>query len=167
MGMMQDENNYQMFKLKNKEFTFDVDVTALPCGINGALYFVEMEQNGGMGRGANQAGAKFGTGYCDAQCPHDIKFMNGKANIDEWDTTTAMGKWGTCCAEMDIWEANSISTAYTAHPCNIDQPTVCGDGQGPSCGEGRYDGVCDRDGCDFNPFRTGVSKFYGPGPQFT
>ena len=29
-----------MFPLKNKEFTFDVDVSALPCGLNGALYFV-------------------------------------------------------------------------------------------------------------------------------
>jgi len=26
----------------------------------------------------NNAGAKFGTGYCDAQCPHDIKYINGK-----------------------------------------------------------------------------------------
>jgi len=42
MYMMQDDNNYQMFKLKGKEFTFDVDVSQLPCGLNGALYFVEM-----------------------------------------------------------------------------------------------------------------------------
>ena len=25
----------------------------------------------------------------------------------------------TCCAEMDIWEANSMATAYTPHPCNL------------------------------------------------
>lgn len=31
-----------MFKPLNKEFTFDVDVSNLECGINGALYFVEM-----------------------------------------------------------------------------------------------------------------------------
>ena len=37
-----------MFKLKNKEFTFDVDVSELPCGLNGALYFVEMEKDGGL-----------------------------------------------------------------------------------------------------------------------
>ena len=29
-----------MFKLKNREFTFDVDASALSCGFNGALYFV-------------------------------------------------------------------------------------------------------------------------------
>lgn len=33
---------YKMFKLKNKEFTFDVDVSNLPCGVNGALYFAEV-----------------------------------------------------------------------------------------------------------------------------
>ncbi len=42
------KSNYYMFKLLNKEFTFDVDVSNLPCGLNGALYFVEMEKDGGM-----------------------------------------------------------------------------------------------------------------------
>ena len=66
-----------MFKLKNKEFTFDVDVSELPCGLNGALYFVEMEEDGGHHYPGNDAGANYGTGYCDAQCPHDIKWING------------------------------------------------------------------------------------------
>ena len=56
-----------MFKLKNKEFTFDVDVSNMPCGLNGALYFVEMEADGGKAKHpTNEAGAKYGTGYCDA-----------------------------------------------------------------------------------------------------
>lgn len=31
-----DENgeNYRLFQLKNKEFTFDVDVSNLPCGVS-------------------------------------------------------------------------------------------------------------------------------------
>jgi len=45
--MMDDTMNYEMFMLKNQEFTFDVDVSNLPCGINGALYFVEMQKDGG------------------------------------------------------------------------------------------------------------------------
>ena len=45
-----DEENYYMFYLKNREFTFDVDVSELPCGLNGALYFVEMDQDGGMSK---------------------------------------------------------------------------------------------------------------------
>ena len=35
---------YILYRLKNKEFPFDVDVSELPCGMNGALYFVEMEE---------------------------------------------------------------------------------------------------------------------------
>merc|ERR1711894_773537 len=37
-----DDTSYQMFHLANKEFTFDVDVSKMPCGLNGALYFVQM-----------------------------------------------------------------------------------------------------------------------------
>ncbi len=77
--LMADESTYQMFNLKNKEFTFDVDMSNLPCGLNGALYFSEMAADGGMASQAgNSAGAKYGTGYCDSQCPHDIKFIGGE-----------------------------------------------------------------------------------------
>ena len=117
-----------MFKLKNKEFTFTVDVSQLDCGLNGALYFVQMDQDGGSSKyPSNKAGAKYGTGYCDAQCPHDIKFIDGEANIVDWNSTTAMGKYGTCCAEMDIWEANNMASAFTAHPCNVQGQTRCED----------------------------------------
>ena len=72
---------YEMFKLKNQEFTFDVDVSKLGCGLNGALYFVNMDSDGGMARfSGNKAGAEYGTGYCDSQCPQDIKFINGKVS---------------------------------------------------------------------------------------
>jgi hypothetical protein len=37
-------------------------------GLNGALYFVSMPADGGVSA-TNKAGTKFGTGYCDAQCP--------------------------------------------------------------------------------------------------
>lgn len=67
-----------MLQLLGQEFTFDVDVSNLPCGLNGALYLSEMDADGGMARfPTNKAGAKFGTGYCDAQCPRDIKFISG------------------------------------------------------------------------------------------
>ena len=76
--LLESDTKYQMFKLKNQEFTFDVDMSNLPCGLNGALYFVEMDADGGMSRFPNnKAGARFGTGYCDTQCPHDIKFIGG------------------------------------------------------------------------------------------
>jgi cellulose 1,4-beta-cellobiosidase len=164
---------YQMFKLKNREFTFDVDVSNMPCGLNGALYFVEMPADGGKSKyPTNEAGAKYGTGYCDAQCPHDIKWIHGEANMKDWkpsqsDKNAGKGHYGACCAEMDIWEANKMSSAYTAHPCGITGDLRC---EGQACGDNdlgqRHQGVCDKDGCDINSFRNGVEDFYGPGSQF-
>ncbi|CAK4303539.1 unnamed protein product, partial [Aphanomyces euteiches] len=87
--LLEDDNKYKLFKLLNKEFTFDVDASQLPCGMNGALYFVQMDQDGGMSKyPTNKAGAAYGTGYCDDQCPHDIKFINGEANVKNWVPST-------------------------------------------------------------------------------
>ncbi|KAH9184791.1 hypothetical protein AeNC1_013234, partial [Aphanomyces euteiches] len=121
--LLEDDNNYKLFKLLNQEFTFDVDASQLPCGLNGALYFVQMDKDGGKSKFlTNKAGAAYGTGYCDAQCPHDIKFICGEANVKNWvpskgDPNGGTGQYGSCCAEMDIWESNSFGQAYTSHPC--------------------------------------------------
>ncbi|PKY02494.1 1,4-beta-D-glucan cellobiohydrolase B [Aspergillus campestris IBT 28561] len=168
--MSEDDETYQIFNLKNKEFTFDVDVSELPCGLNGALYFVSMDADGGLEKyEGNKAGAKYGTGYCDSQCPRDLKFINGEANVEGWepsegDKNAGVGGHGSCCPEMDIWEANSISTAYTPHPCDSVEQTMCeADKCGGTYSETRYAGTCDPDGCDFNAFRMGNESFYGPG----
>jgi len=166
-------SNYYMFKLKNKEFTMDVDTSQLPCGLNGAVYFVEMEADGGLHYPSNKAGAPYGTGYCDAQCPHDLKWVNGEANCEGWipsdvDVNSGFGHYGSCCFELDIWEANTISTAFTNHPCDVTGQYRC---EGVECGDNksdnRYDGVCDKDGCDFNHWRMGDQNYYGPGSSFT
>ncbi|KAL0065487.1 hypothetical protein AAF712_007551 [Marasmius tenuissimus] len=182
------DSKYEMFDLRGQEFTFDVDMSNLPCGLNGALYFVSMDADGGMTKSSsNAAGAKYGTGYCDTQCPHDIKFIDGKvcsrvsifislessinsqANVEGWepsdnDQNAGKGDVGACCNEMDIWEANNNAAAYTPHVCRgTDQgQTAC---TGTDCGDGdqRYDGICDKDGCDFNSFRMGDKTFLGPG----
>ena len=79
--LMDTDTSYQQFSLLNQEFTFDVDVSNLPCGLNGALYFVSMDKDGGMSKyTTNKAGAKYGTGYCDSQCPRDLKFINGQVS---------------------------------------------------------------------------------------
>ncbi|KAI1178008.1 glycoside hydrolase [Nemania sp. FL0916] len=168
--LMASEDKYQMFSLLGNEFTFDVDVSQLGCGLNGALYFVSMDEDGGMSKyPSNKAGAKFGTGYCDAQCPRDLKFIDGKANSDQWDPSSndqnaGVGEMGSCCSEMDIWEANSISTAFTPHPCTtVGQHACTGDDCGGTYSETRYAGDCDPDGCDFNSYRQGVTDFYGEG----
>jgi len=167
--VMDSEETYRMFKLKNREFAFDVNVSNLRCGLNGALYFVEMDSKGDWDGANNKAGAKYGTGYCDAQCPHDLKFIQGQANVIDWNNTAVppVGKYGSCCAEMDIWEANNMATAFTPHVCTEAGLTMC---EGTMCGDNdkgeRYLGICDKDGCDFNPFRLGEQSFYGVGPDF-
>jgi cellulose 1,4-beta-cellobiosidase len=126
-----------------------------------------MDADGGTSRfPTNTAGAKYGTGYCDSQCPHDIKFIDGLANSAGWEPSsnngnTGTGSTGTCCAEMDIWEANSISAAVTPHPCTVTQQTSC---TGSTCSSPNSTaGVCDQAGCDFNSYRLGDTSFYGPG----
>lgn len=168
--LMDTDTSYQQFSLLNKEFTFDVDVSNLPCGLNGALYFVSMDKDGGMARfPANKAGAKYGTGYCDSQCPRDLKFIDGQANVDGWvpstnDANAGLGNHGSCCPELDVWESNSISTALTPHPCQSVTQTECtGNACGGTYSTTRYAGTCDPDGCDFNPYRQGNHTFFGSG----
>jgi cellulose 1,4-beta-cellobiosidase len=66
-----------------------------------------------------------------------------------------MGNWGSCCNEVDIWEANLLSTAYVTHPCTRDGLYRCT--AGTDCSS-----ICDSAGCDFNPFRLGNPSYYGP-----
>ena len=73
-----------------------------------------------------------------------MRYIYGEANMDN--------KLGFCCPEMDIWEANMMAGAYTPHPCR---------------GSGNFQTLnttdqCDSTGCDFNPYRTGATDFYGP-----
>jgi hypothetical protein len=65
-----------------------VDVTACGCGINSALCFILMESDGSQAS-FGYMGVTYGTGYCDDSQP----------------------------AELDIWEANSLTNVYTTHSC--------------------------------------------------
>jgi cellulose 1,4-beta-cellobiosidase len=44
--VMDSPTTYKQYKVKNREFVFDADVSKLPCGLNGALYFVDMDADG-------------------------------------------------------------------------------------------------------------------------
>jgi cellulase len=85
-----DGKNYESFKLLSMEMSFDVDVSKLVCGMNGALYLAEMEATGGRSA-ENPAGAEYGTGYCDAQCPK-LAWINGvvcsRVSLSDWDCET-------------------------------------------------------------------------------
>ena len=145
--------DYQGFDLRNREFSFTVDVSKLPCGLNGALYFVEMPLNTGRA----DISSAYGVNYGDAQCPKDIKYIGGWANTNSS---------GACSNEMDIWEANSMATAFTPHTCSNIGVKACT--KADECGDGgsRYKGWCDKDGADYNPYRHGDKTLYGPGPNF-
>ncbi|KAI2472718.1 glycoside hydrolase family 7 protein [Annulohypoxylon bovei var. microspora] len=166
--LMNGADKYQTFDLKGNEFTFDVDLSTVDCGLNAALYFVAMEEDGGMASyPSNKAGAKYGTGYCDAQCARDLKFVGGKANVEGWkpstnDPNAGVGPYGACCAEIDVWESNSHSFAFTPHPCTTNEYHVCETDQcGGTYSDDRFAGKCDANGCDYNPYRMGNTDFYG------
>lgn len=118
--------------------------------MNGALYLSAMELDGGraISSGRNPAGAAYGTGYCDAQCPA-LGFINGEANINS--------TYGACCSEIDIWEGNALATTYTPHPCAATRIEKCVGEE--ACG--REKGVCDKWGCSFNAYSHGYKDFYG------
>ncbi|CAN9144561.1 unnamed protein product [Alternaria alternata] len=100
---------------------------------------------------------------------NNYEYIDGQANAEGWqasqsDPNAGIGKKGACCTEMDIWEANSISTALTPHSCQPEGYNVCtDDGCGGTYSLDRYAGTCDANGCDFNPYRVGVKDFYGKG----
>jgi cellulose 1,4-beta-cellobiosidase len=137
--------SYEELNLLSKEFSWDVDVSHLPCGMNGAMYTVEMNSDGAypVPNPGAEGGASTGTGYCDAQCPSSGV---GGANVN------------VCCAEMDYWEANRVAQATTTHACAINGTYIC---TGEACESMSIQGVCNGQGCDFNAYRNGVENFYG------
>ncbi|ROW06316.1 hypothetical protein VPNG_07492 [Cytospora leucostoma] len=126
--------DYVLFQLLGQELTFDVDLSTLPCGENGALYLAEMDASGGRNE-YNTGGANYGSGYCDAQCPVST-WKNGTLNTDDS---------GYCCNEMDILESNNAAAAFTPHPCKDDGS------------------ACDSGGCGFNPYGLGYHDYWGLG----
>ncbi|RPA74006.1 endoglucanase 1 [Ascobolus immersus RN42] len=145
------KQRYEMTQFTGGEFAFDVDISKLPCGMNGALYLSEMEADGGKATTPlNKAGAYYGTGYCDAQC-FTTPFINGAPNMD--------GS-GSCCNEMDIWEANSRANGIAPHTCRHPGLFKC---QGEAC---EWAGDCDEWGCTYNPYKVGQPKHYGRGAEF-
>ena len=141
------KTKYFGFNLLDREFSFDLEFD-LVCGLNFALYFSEMPLDGGLD-------AAYGTGYYDAQCASDIKYVGSQLNSQNW---------GMCGVEMDIFEGNRYASAMTPHNCKT-SPLVCKDPLTCGSGSNRYKGTCDKDGADFNPYRAGNLELYGPGKQ--
>jgi len=47
--VLDSQDKYYMWKLKNREFTFTADISEIECGMNGAVYFIEMDESGNKG----------------------------------------------------------------------------------------------------------------------
>ena len=56
----------------------------------------------------------------------------------------------------------SNAQSFTVHNCDPNGYYPC---TGTECGDGndRYNGVCDKDGCDYAAYRNNQHNFYGPG----
>jgi hypothetical protein len=106
---------YQLFKLIGKELSYDVNLAQIPCGVNAAVYTIEMPASG------EGAGAAYGTGYCDGN------YVKSKGS-------TKAG-----CAEFDIQEANNQAMVFTTHPCaTLGQFSVPGQCSTDGCGFNAY-----------------------------
>ena len=132
--LLDSDGDYAALSLLGQELRFDVDLSTLPCGENGALYLSEMDFTGGRNE-YNTGAANYGSGYCDAQCPVET-FKNGTLNTD--------GS-GYCCNEMDVLESNSVASAFTPHPCLADNSN------------------CDKGGCGFNAYGLGYKNYWAAG----
>jgi cellulose 1,4-beta-cellobiosidase len=81
--LSENRSRYHQFELLNREVLFTVDTSNVPCGVNGALYFVAMDPTGKAGQplGAsmpNDCGAEYGTDYCDSTCPKNVPPRSGR-----------------------------------------------------------------------------------------
>jgi len=141
-----DGKGYTLFAPMAGEIAFDVDVSQVPAGMNAAVYLVSMDRYGNLNSVSsdgvmNTAGWKRGLGYCDAQCPTDLRFVQGAGyNKDN--------KFASCCPEMDLFEGNRFVQAFTAHPCKLAMASVCDSSKEADCAA-----QCDSAGADINTFR--------------
>jgi cellulose 1,4-beta-cellobiosidase len=167
--LMESEHKYQMFTLLNNEIAVDVDVNTVECGLNAKLFFVAMEQDGGMARyPTNKAGAKYGTGYCDTFCSMKNKFNGGKANADYWvpdsyDPFGGEGYYGSCCPEFDVLNSNAYSYFMSAKPCRFAEYRVCDKSWCDKESDDTRVYYCDKLGCEYQPYKLGFTDFYGRG----
>jgi len=106
-----------------------------------------------------------------------MKFIQGLADTDGYgkiDVVTPelehkmvgpVGDYGACCAEMDIYEANSKASSFTAHPCSFAGTQRCkGEQECGSKAKG-FKSDCDKNGCGMNSFQLGDHDFFGEGKE--
>ena len=73
---------------------------------------------------------------CDGQCPRDLEWIKGKANIKlDWIPAKkhlmkniGQGGRSICCVELDLWEANKVSMQLALQPVEGYESQIVCDG---------------------------------------
>merc|ERR1711970_1401361 len=106
---------YWQTELYNKVFSYDIDVSAVGCKCNAAMYWVNMPGYDGNG---NPDPAEWGIYYCDAN------FVN-----ENW------------CPEYDTFEGNRETMNVQLHTCDYVAPNFYPHCDGGGCGTNACDGL--------------------------
>merc|ERR1712212_1020530 len=106
---------YWQTELYNKVFSYDIDVSAVGCKCNAAMYWVNMPGYDGNG---NPDPAEWGIYYCDAN------FVNGN--------------W---CPEYDTFEGNSETMSVAIHTCDYTPPNEYPQCDRAGCGTNACEGI--------------------------
>ncbi|KAF5251178.1 hypothetical protein FANTH_3722 [Fusarium anthophilum] len=157
--------NKPLVRRHDSEYTFDIDVRNVPPGYKARVSLNWMEPDGARTRKkGDKAGAKYGTGYCDAACDKGQRFVEGTANYDGWvpdkhDPMLGAGRMSACCHTTVLWEGNIESTDYHWSPCLPPWYHMCD--------KDKCTTKCFALGCRWNPNGNKMKPFYGPGPTNT
>jgi predicted GH43/DUF377 family glycosyl hydrolase len=117
---------YFQWPLLNSRLSYTVDLGAVGCSCNAALYFFSGPGFDRLGRSNKSAG------YCGANA--------GKPSVNTSKSLPAPR--GNYCPELDVLEANRWAAQSTPHICN-----------GSNVGAGFYP-MCDHHGCSSNSYRS-------------
>jgi hypothetical protein len=140
--MAPDEETYELFNLIGKEFTYEVDLSQITCGVDASLYTVQMPANG-----SNVSPAVWGGGYCDAS------YIGGAG-----------------CPSFTLQEANNRAMSFRAQPCDHAGSSKDGECAAPGCGYNAYRfGLTEFWGRTINPRQklTVITQFVSAGPALT
>ena len=109
-------NKNTMFKLEDQEFSFDMELSSMPCGFNAALYFVGMAENEG--------GAENGTNYCDAQAVAGT--FCSEVGVLESNTQAQQHTRHACVDACGSFSAAASECQGTGSPSTVCDQNGCG-----------------------------------------
>lgn len=142
VGGRWDPKAFYRVPLLGRSLSYTVDLGAVGCSCNAALYLVQMPGYNATG-GGHPDPTPAGDYYCGANA--------GKHG-------------GNFCPELDVLEANKYAMQTTAHTCSTPTQTA-GRMHRHTAPGGGYFPMCDEHGCHANSFSTSPSSL-GPSAAF-